>query len=232
MISASMPYQMALDEILFRPQSFQMDPDCQKWLEVLRRQPSIRFYASDSPWITVGYSTPEETFASDSYPVCRRITGGGKVYHINDLVISLCGGRGQDESFKSVRLSYLKIHEAVKKGFEILGYHANFYRCNEALPKGNDCFLFPIATDLSLSGRKIAGGAQKRSIGYFLHQESVAIPEGKEFFEVHDVMQRGFKEIFEMNCQMNCPPPELLRLAETVAENNYPAINTKSEMAK
>src|SRR4051812_9719540 len=102
-----MPVQMAVDEILFREYE-QAEEN-----RAGAREPVLRIYFSSEPWITVGYSHPEIKSVTE-IPVCRRITGGGRVEHGRDLIFSVVAGKKDDESFGSVRISYLKIHEAVK----------------------------------------------------------------------------------------------------------------------
>lgn len=220
-----MPFQMAFDEILFR----RMEN------ESLPCHPILRFYFSSEPWVTVGYSygrrigkTAANTSAeagdlraSGDLPVCRRMTGGGRVLHGEDLIFAVIAQKNQDESFSSVRVSYWKIHEAVKFGFETLGQRPRFFRCDENLPPGEDCFRFPITTDLGIGERKIAGGAQKRSKGVLLHQESVRIPRGIEGEDLIEAIQQGFKNIFGIQLIPNDLVPEWLAEAEGLAKIKY-----------
>lgn len=202
-MSAPMPFQMALDEVLFRRHA-QDSP-----LE----EPILRFFESSEPWVTIGYTHREPV--TDSERVCRRITGGGRVNHGKDLIFSLIAKKSDDESFGSVRVSYWKIHEAVKAGYEFLGLKPRFYRVDEELPKGIDCFVFPIATDLAVENQKIAGGSQKRSRGIFLHQESLQLFSGVSTAELKKAICSGFEKVF--NIKIVAKPLEPLRLKEATA---------------
>lgn len=208
-ISAAMPFQMALDEILLQ----RMKADSLK--------PVLRFYFSAGPWLTVGYSEKNLPSAENGVPVCRRITGGGRVIHGNDLIFSFVAAKEHDESFHSVRLSYLKIHEAVKAGFEFLGERPRFYRCDENLPKGQDCFLFPIATDLGLNRKKIAGGAQKRSGKILLHQESIKIPSALEADQRAEALCRGIEQVFGVRLVRADLAPQMMEEAEKLSRERY-----------
>lgn len=206
-----MSFQMALDEILFRRMETTGDSG-------IFQKPILRFYFSSEPWVTVGYSDP--LTGEPSGKICRRMTGGGRVEHGKDVIFSLIARKTDDESFKSVRVSYLKIHEAVKAAFENTGKTPRFYRCDEKLPRGGDCFLFPIATDLGLEGRKIAGGAQKRSSGVLLHQESIQI--GKEnAFVFMGVLKQTFAARFGTLCEDALLDPGLLRESKKLAREKY-----------
>jgi lipoate-protein ligase A len=209
-MSAPMPFQMALDEVLFRSLIEKRLPPA----------PILRFYFSSEPWMTVGYSHPKEQ-AAGPVPMCRRITGGGRVLHGEDLIFSLSGRKEDDDSFGSVRISYWKIHEAVKAGYEALGQMPEFYRCDEKLPRGGDCFTFPIATDLGLDGRKIAGGAQKRSSGVFLHQESLQLTPSLNAENLAAALRVSFEKVFGVQIENMACEPEQLKEAKDLAKTKY-----------
>ena len=200
-----MPFQLALDEVLFHRAK-------------KNHGPTLRFYFSSEPWSTLGYS--QKGFHQNGIPACRRITGGGKVLHGKDLIFSLTSQKEHDEIFSSVRMSYLKIHEAVKLAFESLGKTAEFYRCDENLPRGKDCFLFPIATDLRLGKHKIAGGAQKRSHGALLHEESIKL-EGVDADALTKTLRQAFEKIFQMKIIAANLEPAWLNEAKAVAAKKY-----------
>ncbi|MBU3759845.1 MAG: hypothetical protein FGM27_07965 [Candidatus Omnitrophica bacterium] len=176
LISAPMPFQMALDEILF-----------ERLIETAQAQAVLRFYYASEPWISIGYShagwKSQPTSAHSqgllrdgrNRPVCRRITGGGRVVHGEDIMFTLMAPKDAEPSFSSVMGSYTRIHEILLDSLGACGIQAGFYREDADLPQGKDCFLFPIASDLEFRGKKIAGGGQKRSRGYLLHQESVCL---------------------------------------------------------
>ena len=205
-VSAPMPYQLALDEVLFRD------------IGVNRGNPVFRFYFSSEPWISVGYS---QSAAANGTPVTRRITGGGRVWHGRDVMFSVIAKKEDDESFSSVRMSYLKIHEAVKSALESLGAQPRFFRCDEKLPKGGDCFHFPIATDLAIRGEKVAGGGQKRSGAVLLHQESIQNIKGIAPAGLVKAVKEGIGKIFGVDLKPFEPSPEIFQEARALAEERY-----------
>lgn len=222
-----MPFQMALDEIFFR-----------EAIEASRRgkevTPILRFYYASEPWISVGYAyagwkqfREHGTFpapgdlVSSGYPICRRMTGGGVVLHGRDLMFTIIASKDLHESFKSVRLSYLKIHELLKSALENLDLKPRFYRCDEALPKGKECFRFPIATDLALGRRKIAGGGQKRSLGILLHQESVQLDRNIQSGPVMSAFKEEIQKFFQQPLQPADLEPEVLEQAGTLGKKKY-----------
>lgn len=210
-ISAPMPFQMALDEILFEKQK-------QKKLD-----PVLRFYVSSEPWLSVGYSFRDAAglskcdliHANPLVPICRRLTGGGCVLHGKDLMFSLVAKAEWDSiHLGSVQTSYGKIHESVRIAFETCGLNLEFYKASDELPRGNDCFHFPVASDLAWKGQKIAGGAQKRSQGVLLHQESLQVPSGVVLEELIGGIQKGFETVFNITFTNEPWDPELFFISE------------------
>jgi len=210
-ISAPMPLQMALDELLFESQK--KDPQA----------PVLRFYISSEPWISVGCSFRGEADLSKSglisknpqVPVCRRVTGGGCVLHGVDLIFFLAARVQADpENLGAVRTSYARIHEGVKMGLQGCGLDLKFYSNQEKLPKGNDCFDFPVESDLAWKGKKIAGGAQKRSEGVLLHHESISIPPGVVREDLIRTIRRGLEHVFRMSLRNADLNPEIFFQAQ------------------
>lgn len=223
-ISGSMPFQMALDEILFNAaiEAHQNGNDL---------PPILRFYYASEPWVSLGYAyagwrdwrdnQDTDEGAEKDFPVCRRLTGGGRVIHGNDLMFTMIAPKTMDESFKSVRVSYLKIHEVLKDALTALGCESRFYRCDEDLPKGKDCFVFPIATDLAVGNGKIAGGGQKRSLGIMLHQESVQLKGLPGANKIITAFQEKFCLHFNATLKNSSIHPAWFADAEALADHKY-----------
>ncbi len=217
-VSAPMPFQMALDELLF---------DHQKQTP---QEPVLRFYLSSVPWISAGCSyqkdgdlmTSELIRKNPLVPICRRTTGGGCVLHGQDLIFSLIaqyGADGMAPSLATVRTSYVRIHEGVKMAFQTLGLETRSYDPGEHLPAGDDCFQFPVASDLAMDDEKVAGGAQKRSHGVLLHHESVRIPRGFEWGSLARAICRGFEKVFGVRIQDSDLDPEMYFKAERILKS-------------
>jgi len=216
MISAPMPLQMALDEFLFASQ------------KKVPQSPSLRFYVSSVPWISAGYSFRDLAALSKSglitknsqVPVCRRVTGGGCVLHGRDLIFSLVARMSTDpERLGAVQSSYAKIHEGVRIALQGCGLDSKFYSSQDILPKGSDCFDFPVESDLSWKGKKIAGGAQKRSEGILLHHESVLVPPGIETKQLMRRVCRGMEQVFGIAVLDAVLDPEVYFQAEKSSKN-------------
>jgi len=219
-LSAPMPFQMALDERLFCEfQSLRL-PDAVS-------APWIRFYYASEPWISLGRSFQPRTSnvkSEHGIPVCRRSTGGGRVRHGKDLMFSLIAEKSWDETFKFVETSYLSFHVMVQSALKSLGKEAVFY-AGEG-PRGADCFTHPIATDLCFQGQKIAGGGQKRSAGMLLHQESIQPVPGLDFSALIPALERAFSDCFEAVAVRGDWHPEHLEAAASPRSNQDSAIVT------
>lgn len=227
-----MSFQMALDEILFRQMehsnkhlnaiSTQDKETCvrESYLESpAARKPLIRFYFSSEPWVTLGYFSKQTE--PDSVRACRRLTGGGRVVHGEDLIFSLIAHKSDDPSFTSVQESYLKIHDTVKGALQSFGIGAEFYDPKADLPKGGECFVHPITSDLNVAGKKIAGGAQKRSSGMLLHHESIRISEGVNPRDLFQALQKKFTCRFGVLFEDAPWDPEVLRQAKRLSADGY-----------
>ncbi len=208
-----MPLQMAFDEVLFGIQ------------KTKAREPFLRFYVSSEPWISTGYSFRDRTdhlkssliLRNPRVPVCRRMTGGGCVLHGGDLIFSLIAPiseSGTQRGLESVRASYKAIHEAVKTGLQSLGLGADFCDSEVPLPKGNDCFDFPVESDLSWRGKKFAGGAQKRSEGVLLHHESITMPSGVGRDALIGAIRAGLEQTLGVTIRNSDMDPEMYFQAE------------------
>ncbi|MFH1799808.1 MAG: hypothetical protein ABH891_03015 [Candidatus Omnitrophota bacterium] len=218
-ISAPMPLQMALDELLFESQINAV------------QAPILRFYVSPEPWISAGCSFRDSAALSKSglvvknpqVPVCRRITGGGCVLHGRDLIFSLIARyNGSFSPLSYVSASYGKIHEGVKMGLELCGLDPKFYGPEDTVSQGSDCFDFPVKSDLSWKSKKIAGGAQKRSGGMLLHHESILIPPGVKREDLIGAVRKGLETIFEIMIRDTDLDPEIFFEAERKAMSRKP----------
>ncbi len=162
--------------------------------------PLLRVYRVSEPGVTVGYSYRGKK------EFCVRPTGGGLVQHGNDFIYSVIARPDTFPTFRQVRTSYLSFHEVVQEVFQKLGLETSLFRCDDPKAKRNvrvgdpskDCFATPVPTDVALRGEKIAGGAQKRTRGGFLHQGSIQLPEGISFGPFKEAFLKAFQQKFDI----------------------------------
>lgn len=151
--------QMALDEALLE----------------YAPEPVFRIYRWDGPAVSFGYSQSLAAVAANhpDRPLVRRWTGGGIVEHGEDWTFSLVVPSGV--AFARIRPveTYRLIHEAVAAGLAQCGIPARLAAAEESR-RGAACFTAPAPQDvMAPDGRKLCGGAQRRTRRGFLHQGSL-----------------------------------------------------------
>ena len=177
--------------------------------------PTLRFYEWERPSISLGYFG-SFTDVADEQPqrdLVRRWTGGGIVYHGEDLTYSLVLPAEVAARFRSSRLIYSQVHGAIQ---QVLRETRAVTLASAAAPKISDaCFANPVEADVLLDGRKIAGAAQRRTRAGLLHQGSIQC----------DTLPPTFREEFT---RALCPAferrdlsRELLARAEQIAREKY-----------
>ncbi len=189
----SSAFNMACDEAIFRKAV--EDPDF---------IPTLRVYGFRRPAITYGYSQKiaRHWLEDPFYESSRRITGGGLVFHGKDMTYSFVGTTHLIESFRSLRNSYRVFHEVVKEAFERIKIKVDFsLHVSSDKPAKNLCFLSPVKDDLLFQGKKIAGAAQKRAAGFFLHQGSVNfrvfLKEDADYLPFFERFKSAFLDCFK-----------------------------------
>jgi lipoyl(octanoyl) transferase len=193
--------------------------------------PSIRFYRWNHPALSFGYFgkyLDVKVFA-DHRDVVRRWTGGGIVFHGDDLTYSLIIPASNAVSAESPLLIYAATHQALRDILIARGQHAELapesvvydgrIQTDPAVAdrryNNHACFAKPVAADVLVHGRKVAGAAQRRTRRGLLQQGSI------QQIELWD----GFEEQFAAALSANCKPAkigdELVYRAQEIAGNKY-----------
>ena len=125
--------------------------------------PTVRFYEWTPPAISIGYfqSLVEEVDLSmcEKYGVdyVRRITGGGAVFHDNELTYSIVIPETHKDISKNIMESYGRICGAIINGLKNLNIHSIYKPIN----------------DIITNGKKISGNAQTRKFKTVLQHGTV-----------------------------------------------------------
>jgi lipoate-protein ligase A len=194
------PGQMACDEVLVN----------------LAEVPILRVFRWGSPWVSAGFFTAIEDAARarPDLPVCRRWTGGGIVVHEGDFTFSLILPRGERLAAERPGESYRLIHAALAEALREQGYAAAL--SGEAVGDSRECFVGAVKHDVVLDGKKIAGGAQRRTRRALLHQGSV---QGAA------KLSRAFGSVFAGALAASfgewCPPPGLEERIAALTREKY-----------
>ncbi len=171
-VTVSDPFsQMALDEALF-----------QIAISENQKPAILRFYHFDTDCVTLGFAQRKPPFiqsiSSLALPWVRRPTGGGLVVHKGDLIFSMILPIEIHASFRTTRSAYQAIHLAIHEALLSLGVKtvlASGCRKQDYLPDQMICFERPICDDLLYQNQKVAGGAERWSSGFMLHQGSIQV---------------------------------------------------------
>jgi len=127
--------------------------------------PTVRFFGWKPPAISIGYfqSLKEEVDLDSckrySVDYVRRITGGGAVFHENELTYSIVIPESHPEIPKNIMESYGRICGALVKGLKHLGIESEYIPIN----------------DIVSGGRKISGNAQTRKSRTVLQHGTILI---------------------------------------------------------
>lgn len=151
-------------------------------LENVEAEPILRFYEWSSPSVTYGYFVdPWEFFDPNGVKkmglsLARRPTGGGIIFHLDDLAFSLVLPQNHPFYALNPLQSYQQINtlilEAVQKSIpcEILEPAL----CQDT-PRGGFCMAHPTRYDILLGDKKVGGSAQRKTKKGLLHQVSLCL---------------------------------------------------------
>jgi lipoate-protein ligase A len=185
--------------------------------------PAIRFYRWQYPALSFGYFGRFADVARyhSERDLVRRWTGGGIVFHGQDLTYSVVIP-ASDAAFNESSMSiYENIHRALVDALEESGQHATLAAIGvgggftEINDPGYHCFTSSVRADVIMDGRKIAGAAQRRTRRGLLQQGSI---QGTEFA---DNLTERFAHALSANCRERKVDEEILKLARELAERKY-----------
>jgi lipoate-protein ligase A len=146
--------------------------------------PILRIYGWNPPSLSLGrFQNAEEVLdvercRADSMPVIRRVSGGGVIYHADELTYSIVCSPEQISSVSSVKESF-----RILTGFLINFYHSLNLNASYALDIVSDderlgartafCFAGKESFDILIDGKKIGGNAQRRNRNVIFQHGSI-----------------------------------------------------------
>jgi lipoate-protein ligase A len=209
--------------------------------------PSIRFYRWHSAALSFGYFGKFADVANyaGERDLVRRWTGGGIVFHGDDLTYSIVIPVG-DVAFGESSISiYEKIHCALcrvlnangaraelasvaavydrrksrKDDLQIAPAVGNRLSLGSAVAdrRYNECFANPVRADVMIDGRKVAGAAQRRTRSGLLQQGSI------QDINLRNGLAQPFAEALSATCSERKINEEILSRARELAERKYGA---------
>ena len=203
---------MAIDEALFESAT----------------APSIRFYCWESPALSFGYFGRFADVAdkASERDLVRRWTGGGIVFHGEDLTYSIVIPACDPVSSESSLAIYEKVHCALCDALNANGERAvvagsvdpggSAIAMRAAVSSGGySCFANPVRADVMIDGRKVAGAAQRRSSRGLLQQGSI------QYVDLENGLSERLVEALSTNCRTRRIEREILERAEKIAAHKY-----------
>ena len=190
--------------------------------------PTIRFYRWRSPALSFGYFgkfSDVAVYAAER-DLVRRWTGGGIVFHGDDLTYSIVIPASDAVFDESSIVIYEKIHRALCGALGKTGQRAvvaggvdpgGFSAATRAAvnASGYSCFANPVRADVMMDGRKIAGAAQRRTRRGLLQQGSI------QGITMKTDLAQKFAQALSANCSEFEANEEIFRRAREFARQKY-----------
>jgi lipoate-protein ligase A len=165
---------MAIDEALlasFAPQS---------------SMPVLRLYGWDPPALSIGrFQKPLmevdiECCGRDGVPIVRRITGGGALYHADELTYSIVCSSDQIPYATSVKDSFRILTGFLIDFYCRLGLNASYAvdsvsETERLGERTSFCFAGKESFDILIDGKKIGGNAQRRLKNVIFQHGSIPV---------------------------------------------------------
>ena len=180
----------------------------------------LRVYPWREPTVTLGYAQNLAALRSSlpPWPVTRRWTGGGVVFHNGDHTYSLIVPASLPWSQTRPVESYRLVHGSLATALVAAGFAGCRLATEEDVIDKPFCFEAPAVHDIVRDTDKIAGAGQRRSKIGFLHQGSVQqVRLGPDFWQA---WARRLATTVE---EIEALSPALLQRAAELAANRYGA---------
>jgi len=192
------------------------------------RTPTVRFYRWRSPAVSFGYFVKFADVAiyAAERDLVRRWTGGGIVFHGEDLTYSIVIPAKDPVFDESSIAIYEKIHRGLADALNEMGECAvvagGVDPGGVALSKhaavsasGYNCFANPVRADVIMDSRKIAGAAQRRTRRGLLQQGSI------QGVVIEIDLAQKFAQAMSADCSQYEINEEVLRRARELAQQKY-----------
>ena len=193
--------------------------------------PLIRFYRWHSPALSFGYfgKFVEVAEYAPERDLVRRWTGGGIVFHGDDVTYSIVIPASDPAFAESSLAIYEKVHRALCEALAAAGQCATVARVDDPGRRGvaiavtrsgitdasNNCFANPVHADVMIDGRKIAGAAQRRTRRGLLQQGSI------QGVNLDNHLADRFANALSPNCSQSRIKEEIFQRARELAQQKY-----------
>ena len=207
------------------PHSAAMNMALDETLLEFAEVPTIRFYRWRSHALSFGYFGKFSDVATyvQERDLVRRWTGGGIVFHGDDLTYSIVIPASDPVFNESSSAIYGKIHNVLCRalaghnhGAELVSVAAlNHRQTGDRCSLDNHCFANPVRADVMMNGRKIAGAAQRRTRRGLLQQGSI------QGFALNSDLASKFAQALSNNCNDFEVRERIFQRAQDIAQQKY-----------
>jgi len=186
--------------------------------------PSIRFYRWQSPALSFGYfgKFADVSCYERERDLVRRWTGGGIVFHGEDLTYSIVIPASDSVFGESSTAIFENVHRVLADALNGIGTRAELVgsaRCADRTPQRGvptyNCFANPARADVMIDGRKIAGAAQRRTRRGLLQQGSI------QGVDLANGLAERFAQALSANRSERTIAQEILDRAREFAQQKY-----------
>jgi lipoyl(octanoyl) transferase len=186
--------------------------------------PLLRIYNWNCPAVSIGYVQNYQAAPQQGYSIVRRMTGGGVVYHDQDLTYTLIIPPSHPICTMNRTESYRIVHRAVKHALEHFGIKVTLAD-DEPPPTDRatmQCFVTPTRYDVIGDGKKYAGSAQRRTRNGILHQGSITLTATNgQAKKLQQQLVEGFEQEFNIKFTQYNVNNSLLEQANILATDKY-----------
>jgi lipoyl(octanoyl) transferase len=178
--------------------------------------PAIRFYRWERPSISFGYFGKFQEIAEfeSTHDLVRRWTGGGIVFHENDLTYSLIIPTPDSAQVRDSKVVYREVHEVLRDVLNDFGLNATIMA--EPPPASSTaCFVSPVIADVMIGQAKVAGAAHRRTKLGLLHQGSV------QNVDLPRELPKVFAGRLSTHCETKALPDAIKERAAVIAAQRY-----------
>ncbi len=193
-------------------------------------EPVLRFYHwTAGPAVTFGYAQfynlVRKQVPLQAGALCRRPTGGGVVFHGEDLTFSLIF---PSETLRPQTM-YAQLHGAIEQAFVQAGIaqpiRQSAVNATAYAPQqngvANGCFARPVEDDLLEGGHKILGGALRRFEKVVLYQGSLQLTGARTEVQFRRAIVAGLEKRWGSTFQTKMISRETLEVAKKLARTVY-----------
>lgn len=141
--------------------------------------PILRFYSWKNLCATYGYFlNPQDHINPEAIThleLARRPTGGGILFHSWDLTFSVLMPSHHSPYSTNTLENYAFINKKVADSLSSLVDFEPYLLDQPEEGELNFCMASPVQYDVMVDGRKVAGGAQRKTKKGYLHQGSISV---------------------------------------------------------